>query len=77
MKQAMLDVSAALKKSGLSARMLLQVHDEVVLECPESELEETTQLVMGKMSSAYQLKVPLKTDARAGVNWGKMKSVGV
>jgi DNA polymerase-1 len=75
MKVAMLDVAAALKTSGLKAKMLLQVHDELVLECPENELEETARLVEDKMSSAYTLKVPLKTDARAGLNWGKMKPV--
>ena len=77
MKQAMLDVSAALSDSDLSARMLLQVHDELVLECPVSQLEDTSRLVMDKMSRAFELKVPLKTDARAGVNWGKMEPVGV
>ena len=77
MKQAMLDVSDALAGSGLQARVLLQVHDELVLECPESELETTARLVMEKMSSAYSLKVPLKTEARAGVNWGKMNSVAL
>ena len=75
MKVAMLDVAEALKSSGLKAKMLLQVHDELVLECPEAELNETTQLVMDKMSNAYALKVPLKTEARAGVNWGKMRPI--
>ncbi|MGD8455920.1 MAG: DNA polymerase I [Anaerolineales bacterium] len=73
MKVAMLDVDEALKASKLSAKMLLQVHDELVLECPGDELEQTTRLVKDKMASAYQLKIPLKTDARAGLNWGKMK----
>jgi DNA polymerase-1 len=75
MKVAMLDVAKALKSSGLKAKMLLQVHDELVLECPEAELNETAQLVMDKMSNAYALKVPLKTEARAGVNWGKMRPI--
>lgn len=75
MKVAMLDVAAALKESGLKAKMLLQVHDELVLECPEAEIEETARLVQEKMSSAYLLNVPLKTDARAGLNWGKMKTI--
>jgi DNA polymerase-1 len=75
MKVAMLNINAALKKSKLKARMLLQVHDELVLEVPEGELIKTSKLVSEGMSSAYQLKVPLKTEARAGVNWGKMKTV--
>jgi DNA polymerase-1 len=75
MKVAMLDVAEALKTSRSKAKMLLQVHDELVLECPKDELEETARLVEDKMASAYHLKVPLKTDARAGLNWGKMKPV--
>ena len=77
MKVAMLDVAAALKASGLKGKMLLQVHDEVVLECPKDELEATARLVMDKMAGAYQLNVPLKTEARAGVNWGKMEPVNL
>ncbi|HKJ27960.1 MAG TPA: DNA polymerase I, partial [Anaerolineales bacterium] len=77
MKVAMLNVSKALKASGLNATMLLQVHDEVVLECPKDELEQTARLVMDEMTGAYQLNVPLKTEARAGVNWGKMEPVQV
>jgi DNA polymerase-1 len=75
MKVAMLDVAEALAKSKLEARMMLQVHDELVLECPEAQVPEIAKLVKKKMSAAYKLKVPLKTDARAGVNWGKMKPV--
>ncbi len=76
MKVAMLDVTSALKEAGLGGKMLLQVHDELVLECPEGEVEQTAGLVMDRMSQAYPLKVPLKTEARAGVNWGKMKPIG-
>jgi DNA polymerase-1 len=76
MKVAMMDVAAALKASKLNGKMLLQVHDELVLECPEDEISETARLVQDKMESAYpSLKVPLKTEARVGVNWGKMEPV--
>jgi len=75
MKVAMLDVADALHASGLRSKMLLQVHDELVLECPEEELKPTATLVMEKMSAAYPLNVPLKTEARAGMNWGKMDNV--
>ena len=71
MKIAMVRLPAALSKAGLSARMILQVHDEVVLECPQSELSETARLVQDVMEGAYTLKVPLSTDARAGSNWGQ------
>lgn len=72
MKLAMLKVSDALNQSGLKAKILLQVHDELVLECPVKELEKTVELVKKEMSSAYKISVPLKTDARSGLNWGKM-----
>ncbi|MCB2178637.1 DNA polymerase I [bacterium] len=75
MKVAMLDVADAVHASGLRSKILLQVHDELVLECPEEELKPTAALVMEKMSAAYPLNVPLKTEARAGMNWGKMENV--
>ena len=52
--------------------MLLQVHDELVLECPKSELEETARIVKETMASAYELDIPLSTEARYGDNWGEM-----
>ena len=72
MKIAMLHVSAALAKAGLKARILLQVHDELVLECPETELTHAAQIVQQVMENAYTLKVPLETEARSGKNWGEM-----
>lgn len=77
MKLAMLRVADALPKAGLHGRMLLQVHDELVLECPEDELEKTAKLVVEEMSSAHQLKVPLHTDVSAGVNWGEMEEINL
>jgi DNA polymerase I len=73
MKIAMINVPAALSKANLSARMLLQVHDELVLECPAAEISETAALVQQVMEDAYRLKIPLKTDARQGRNWGEMQ----
>jgi DNA polymerase-1 len=75
MKIAMLAIPGALKKAGLSARMLLQVHDELVFECLESEVEATSDLVRGTMESAYELEVPLSTEAKAGANWYEMSPV--
>jgi DNA polymerase-1 len=72
MKIAMLKVPVALAEAGLSARMLLQVHDELVVECPDGELLETVAVVQETMSGAYQLDVPLRTDARSGPNWGAL-----
>jgi DNA polymerase-1 len=65
-------VSDRLKASGLNAKVLLQVHDELVLECPENEMEEAAQLVRTVMESAYTMKIPLQTEARFGLNWGTM-----
>ena len=72
-KLAMLNLPDRLSSSGLSARMLLQVHDELMLECPESEIEQTTAIVQDVMQDAYRLVVPLKTDAKAGSNWADMQ----
>jgi DNA polymerase-1 len=72
MKLAMIRVTQSLEGSGLSARMLLQVHDELVLECPDDEIIETARLIQQVMESAYPLKVPLLTEARSGFDWGMM-----
>ena len=77
MKIAMLRVPIALKEAGLSASMLLQVHDELVLECPEDELNPTAALVQKVMENAYTLSIPLVTEARSGYNWGEMLPVGL
>jgi len=71
-KIAMLRVPKELKEAGLSGRMLLQVHDELVLECPQEELKASADLVQRVMENAYSLSIPLRTDARFGVNWGEM-----
>lgn len=75
MKLAMLHVHSALHQAGLAGRMILQVHDELVLECPQDELKQTSALVQGEMEHAFQLDVPLLTDARFGHNWGEMQAV--
>ena len=72
MKIAMLRLPKVLVESGLTARLLLQVHDELVLECPQEELERTAQVVCNIMETAYPLSIPLQTEARYGQNWGKM-----
>jgi DNA polymerase-1 len=74
-KVAMIRIPTSLQAAGLSAQMLLQVHDELVLECPEKELEGTARVVRDLMQQAQSLRVPLKTDAKAGPNWAEMKPV--
>jgi DNA polymerase I len=76
MKLAMLRLSDSLAQANLNARVLLQVHDELVLECPESELDETTRLVREVMENAFTLDTRLQTEARFGPNWGKMVAFG-
>ena len=75
MKIAMLRLPAALTEAGLTARMLLQVHDELVLECPQAEVNAAARLVQNVMESAFELKIPLLTEARSGLNWGDMAPV--
>ncbi len=74
-KQAMLRVSEQLIAQRLGAKMILQVHDELLLEVPEPELRQTAALVEECMSRAYDLKVPLKVDTKAGSNWLQMAPV--
>jgi len=73
MKLAMIRVPPALRSASLSADLLLQVHDELVLECPTEELEQTAHTVQKVMEEAYPLSIPLLTDARFGTNWGELK----
>jgi DNA polymerase-1 len=72
MKIAMIRVAGALKENEFNGRMLLQVHDELVLECPQKELKKTAQIVRTMMENAYNLVIPLKTEARHGHNWGDL-----
>jgi DNA polymerase-1 len=68
-KKAMVEVQDALRDAGLRARMLLQVHDELVFEAPPSELAQLTQLVKSRMEGVYDLSVPLVADVGTGRNW--------
>jgi DNA polymerase-1 len=72
-RRAMVRMDAALQKEKLSARMLLQVHDELVFEVPEDEVEKTLPVVKKVMEEApmpaLSLSVPLRVDARAANNW--------
>ena len=73
LKLAMIRLPGGLSKAGLQAKMLLQVHDELLLECPKEELHETARLVRKVMENAYQLSIPLLCDAAWGVNWGELQ----
>lgn len=68
-KKAMIDMDDALKDKGLKTRLLLQVHDELIFEAPEEELEILKKLVPDVMENALELKVPLKVDYAYGPTW--------
>jgi len=72
-KLAMVKMDQQLTKHGLQSRMLLQVHDELVFEVPEAELETMIKLVPEVMESAIKLDVPLKADVSYGANWYEAK----
>jgi DNA polymerase-1 len=68
-KRAMIDVDRWLNSSGTDARVIMQVHDELVLEVAEGEAEEIAARITKLMESAAELKVPLKVDYGLGANW--------
>ena len=72
-KVAMIDLQREMDRRGLRSKMILQVHDELLLEVPQEEMEQTRGLVVDKMSRAVELSVLLKVDVKAGKNWGEMK----
>ena len=72
LKAAMIKLPAELEKRGLRASILLQVHDELMLEVPEEELAATRDAVKEVMENITQLAVPLLTEAKSGVNWGNL-----
>ena len=68
-KLAMLTIYDKMQQQDFKAQMLLQVHDELVFECPKSELDALKQLVKTEMEAAYSLQVPLTVDMGIGHNW--------
>ena len=71
-KKAMVDVSSALIQKNNGSRLLLQVHDELIFECPDekSVIDETIKIIQEKMENAVKLSVPLKVSVEFGTNWG-------
>lgn len=72
-KLAMIRLHAALAEKNLRGAMILQVHDELVLEAPEKEVEKTAALVKEVMENAFPLNVPLRADVSIAANWGEAK----
>jgi DNA polymerase-1 len=73
-KQAMLDVSAVLAEVDTGARLLLQVHDELLFEVPRGEEDDLAVLVVSRMEGAMELSVPLVAEGGVGENWFETKS---
>jgi len=65
----MVAVDADLREAGLAARMLLQVHDELVFEVPEAEVDRLREQVVRRMESTFDLRVPLVADTGTGKSW--------
>lgn len=72
-KIAMINVSNALKKEGLKTKLILQVHDELVLEAPEQEAKKAAEILKCEMENAVQLKVPLTVEVHSGKDWYEAK----
>jgi len=72
-KIAMIQLHDRLAASGTGARMLLQVHDELLLEVPEGAVDETRAIVREEMEGAIELDVPLKVDVGVGPSWYESK----
>jgi len=74
-KIAMLRLPDALSQADLKAQMLLQVHDELIFEVPEDQLEKTNSLVGDVMGNAFELAIPLSTESKVGKSWGSMEKL--
>lgn len=72
-KIAMIKVDRAIQEKGLQARMLVQVHDELVFECPTEELDQLRETVTTVMDQAVKLAIPLKVESHAGPTWYEAK----
>ena len=68
-KLAMVRVENRLRREGLAAKLIMQVHDELIVECPEAEQEQVKRLLEEEMSGVMQLSVPLPAEAHSGKTW--------
>jgi DNA polymerase I len=73
-KAAMVSIHKRLRDEGRSARLVLQVHDELLLEVPEPEVPSVRELVREEMCSAYPLDPPLAVDIGSGDDWNEAKT---
>ena len=70
-KIAMIEIEKMMSTTDLNSYLVLQIHDELIFECPENEVDVCTNIVKGAMEKAYSLLVPLKVDVSVGKNWSK------
>ena len=73
MKIAMINTYRAIRNGGYQGKLILQVHDELVLECPANETEALCALVRQEMENAYALSVKLRVDVAVGKNWDEVE----
>ena len=73
-KLAMLAIDSWLTERALKTRMIMQVHDELVLEVPNNELKDIPKVISSLMSGVAELRVPLRVDVGCGVNWAEAHS---
>jgi len=73
MKVAMVNCTRALRDARLRTRLVLQIHDELLFEAPEPEVEQASEIVCREMSNAFEMDPPLEVDAGAGPNWLEAK----
>ena len=74
-KLAMIALPEAMQKAGLKSRLILQVHDELIFESPDAEVDKLIHLAKGIMEGSMKLAVPLVVDAKVGTNWGELEPV--
>ncbi len=72
-KKAMIEIHAKIKKEKMQAKMILQVHDELVFDCPKNEEQKLKTLIREIMENTYKLDVPLKVDIEVGLDWYQAK----
>jgi DNA polymerase-1 len=68
----MVKIFREMKQVGLQSKMILQIHDELVFEVPEEEVEAMKALVQQQMEGVITLSVPIKVDLRVGLNWAEI-----
>ncbi len=72
-KLAMVRVDRALREAKMKSQLILQVHDELLLECPPEEVKQASELLREAMEGAIELRVPLVAEVHQGQNWAEAK----